>query len=99
MKKANEQGIQTAKLPISSYLKMSSSQVWLIFVLACACFSFKTWNVDYVGLIVLCLFCFPFLLVLYHLCIKITLIVEHVLEQTGTGNVALPLHKIACKEG
>ncbi|KAL3568736.1 hypothetical protein D5086_028626 [Populus alba] len=27
MKKANEQGIQTAKLPISSYLKMSSSQV------------------------------------------------------------------------
>ncbi|KAB5519036.1 hypothetical protein DKX38_023355 [Salix brachista] len=26
MKKANEQGIQTAKLPISSYLKMSSSQ-------------------------------------------------------------------------
>jgi tRNA (guanine9-N1)-methyltransferase len=27
MKKANAQGIQTAKLPISSYLKMSSSQV------------------------------------------------------------------------
>ncbi|XP_011040157.1 PREDICTED: tRNA (guanine(9)-N1)-methyltransferase-like isoform X1 [Populus euphratica] len=27
MKKANDQGIQTAKLPISSYLKMSSSQV------------------------------------------------------------------------
>ncbi|KAB5551476.1 hypothetical protein DKX38_008787 [Salix brachista] len=27
MKKANEQGIQTAKLPIGSYLKMSSSQV------------------------------------------------------------------------
>ena len=32
MKKAQEQGIQTAKLPIGSYLKMSSSQVsskWL----------------------------------------------------------------------
>ncbi|KAI3987080.1 hypothetical protein MKX01_036870 [Papaver californicum] len=27
MKKANDQGIQTAKLPIGSYLKMSSSQV------------------------------------------------------------------------
>ncbi len=27
MKKANEQGIQTAKLPIGNYLKMSSSQV------------------------------------------------------------------------
>jgi tRNA (guanine9-N1)-methyltransferase len=27
MKKASEQGIQTAKLPIGSYLKMSSSQV------------------------------------------------------------------------
>ncbi|OVA10819.1 tRNA (guanine-N1-)-methyltransferase [Macleaya cordata] len=29
MKKANDQGIQTAKLPIGSYLKMSSSQVLL----------------------------------------------------------------------
>lgn len=27
MKKAGEQGIQTAKLPIDSYMKMSSSQV------------------------------------------------------------------------
>ena len=33
MKKAQEQGIQTAKLPIGNYLKMSSSQVLL--VLAC----------------------------------------------------------------
>lgn len=30
LKKANDQGIQTAKLPIGSYLKMSSSQVYSI---------------------------------------------------------------------
>lgn len=31
MKKAKEQGIQSAKLPIGSYLKMSSSQVFICF--------------------------------------------------------------------
>lgn len=34
MKKAEEQGIQTAKLPIGNYLKMSSSQVQNILSLA-----------------------------------------------------------------
>lgn len=33
MKKAQEQGIQTAKLPIASFMKMSSSQVLLLFIL------------------------------------------------------------------
>lgn len=32
MKKAEEQGIHTAKLPIGSYMKMSSSQVCLVLV-------------------------------------------------------------------
>lgn len=32
MKKAEEQGIHTAKLPIGTYMKMSSSQVWLVIV-------------------------------------------------------------------
>jgi len=32
MKKANDQGIQSARLPIESYLKMSSSQVCSSFV-------------------------------------------------------------------
>ena len=34
MKKANEQGIQTAKLPIGNYLKMSSSQVPFVALVA-----------------------------------------------------------------
>lgn len=33
LKKAKEQGIQSAKLPIGSYLKMSSSQVFICFFL------------------------------------------------------------------
>lgn len=38
MKKAQDQGIQTARLPIGSYLKMSSSQVLLYLVLVQALF-------------------------------------------------------------
>ena len=40
MKKANDQGIQSARLPIGSYLKMSSSQVCLSFVHLFSVFSF-----------------------------------------------------------
>lgn len=39
MKKAQEQGIQTAKLPIANFMKMSSSQV--LFILIALSFSFS----------------------------------------------------------
>lgn len=65
MKKAEEQGIQTAKLPIGNYLKMSGSKVWLVFGTCFVTFVFCSLKIFAIDSRHLCPHCFLPILLLF----------------------------------